>query len=54
MNVPKTRKTFCKNCKQHQLFKVTQYKAGKAKLHVQGKVERVIGGIIVNTRKEKI
>jgi large subunit ribosomal protein L44e len=37
VNVPKTRKTFCKICKKHQLFKVTQYKAGKAKLYVQGK-----------------
>ncbi|XP_011409557.2 PREDICTED: 60S ribosomal protein L44-like [Amphimedon queenslandica] len=37
VNVPKTRKTFCKICKHHQTFKVTQYKAGKAKLYVQGK-----------------
>ncbi|WAR07445.1 RL44-like protein [Mya arenaria] len=39
VNVPKTRKTFCKgkNCKKHTLHKVTQYKAGKASLYAQGK-----------------
>ncbi|XP_025099610.1 60S ribosomal protein L44 [Pomacea canaliculata] len=39
VNVPKTRKTFCKGkkCKKHTLHKVTQYKAGKASLYAQGK-----------------
>merc|ERR1719277_368233 len=39
VNVPKTRKTYCKakDCKNHQLHKVTQYKAGKASLYAQGK-----------------
>merc|ERR1712033_190 len=39
VNVPKSRKTFCKgkNCKKHTLHKVTQYKAGKASLYAQGK-----------------
>ncbi|KAI9814128.1 MAG: hypothetical protein M1826_002306 [Phylliscum demangeonii] len=37
VNVPKTRKTFCKHCKKHQQHKVTQYKAGKASLFAQGK-----------------
>ena len=37
MNIPKTRKTFCSTCKKHTLFKVTQYKAGKASLFAQGK-----------------
>lgn len=39
VNVPKTRKTFCKSreCGKHQLHKVTQYKAGKASAFAQGK-----------------
>merc|ERR1712033_45319 len=39
VNVPKTRKTFCKGkkCGKHTLHKVTQYKAGKASLFAQGK-----------------
>merc|ERR1711893_194836 len=39
VNIPKTRKTFCKaaKCKRHTLHKVTQYKAGKASLYAQGK-----------------
>ncbi|KAK7497212.1 hypothetical protein BaRGS_00011506 [Batillaria attramentaria] len=39
VNVPKTRKTFCKGkkCKKHTTHKVTQYKAGKASLYAQGK-----------------
>lgn len=39
VNVPKTRKTYCKadGCKRHRLHKVTQYKAGKASLYAQGK-----------------
>ncbi|XP_065837732.1 uncharacterized protein [Oscarella lobularis] len=38
VNVPKTRKTFCRmKCKRHTLHKVSQYKAGKATLYVQGK-----------------
>ena len=40
VNVPKTKKTFCKNkaCKKHTLHKVTQYKKGKDSLSVQGEV----------------
>ena len=39
VNVPKTRKTYCKgkNCRKHTQHKVTQYKAGKASLFAQGK-----------------
>lgn len=39
VNVPKTKKTFCKgkDCKKHTLHKVTQYKKGKDSLYVQGK-----------------
>ena len=39
MNIPKTRNTFCPStkCRKHTPHKVTQYKAGKASLHVQGK-----------------
>ena len=33
VNVPKTRKTYCKGkeCRKHTLHKVTQYKAGKVR-----------------------
>ncbi|RUS75688.1 hypothetical protein EGW08_016554 [Elysia chlorotica] len=39
VNVPKSRRTFCKGkkCKKHTVHKVTQYKAGKASLYAQGK-----------------
>ncbi|PWA51011.1 60s ribosomal protein l44 [Artemisia annua] len=39
VNVPKTKKTFCKNkaCGKHTLHKVTQYKKGKDSLAAQGK-----------------
>ena len=38
VNVPKTKKAFCKdkNCRKHTLHKVTQYKTGKASLYAQG------------------
>ncbi|XP_068937375.1 large ribosomal subunit protein eL42 [Petaurus breviceps papuanus] len=29
VNVPKTRRTYCKKCGKHQPHKVTQYKKGK-------------------------
>jgi large subunit ribosomal protein L44e len=39
VNVPKTKKTYCKNkeCRNHTLHKVTQYKKGKDSLSAQGK-----------------
>ncbi|BBH01036.1 Zinc-binding ribosomal protein family protein, partial [Prunus dulcis] len=39
VNVPKTKKTYCKSkeCKKHTLHKVTQYKTGKASIAAQGK-----------------
>merc|ERR1712207_36036 len=39
VNVPKERRTFCasKKCRNHQVHKVTQYKAGKASNFAQGK-----------------
>ncbi|XP_012876943.1 PREDICTED: 60S ribosomal protein L36a-like [Dipodomys ordii] len=37
VNVPKTRRTFCKKCGLHQPHKVTQYKKGKYSLYAQGK-----------------
>ncbi|OQD89308.1 hypothetical protein PENSOL_c064G00485 [Penicillium solitum] len=39
VNIPKTRRTYCKSkeCHKHQQHKVTQYKAGKASLFAQGK-----------------
>merc|ERR1711915_1013556 len=39
VNIPKTRKTFCKGkkCLKHTTHKVTQYKAGKASMFAQGK-----------------
>jgi large subunit ribosomal protein L44e len=38
VNVPKTKRAFCKGkeCKKHQVHKVTQYKTGKASLYAQG------------------
>merc|ERR1712198_232200 len=39
VNVPKTRKTFCKGkkCRKHTQHKVTQYKKGRDSLYAQGK-----------------
>uniref|UniRef100_K7F7B7 Ribosomal protein L36a like n=1 Tax=Pelodiscus sinensis TaxID=13735 RepID=K7F7B7_PELSI len=37
VNVPKTRRTYCKKCCKHQPHKVTQYKKGKDSLYAQGK-----------------
>nr|XP_012322248.2 60S ribosomal protein L36a-like [Aotus nancymaae] len=37
VNVPKTRRTFCKKCGKHQPHKVTQHKKGKDSLYAQGK-----------------
>jgi len=39
VNVPKTKRAYCKHkdCRKHVLYKVTQYKAGKASLYAQGK-----------------
>ncbi|CAO2587828.1 60S ribosomal protein L36a [Lemmus lemmus] len=37
VNVPETRRTFCKKCGKHQPHKVTQYKKGKDSLYAQGK-----------------
>jgi len=39
VNVPKTKKAFCKGkkCLKHTMHKVTQYKTGKASLFAQGK-----------------
>uniref|UniRef100_K7DTY5 Ribosomal protein L36a-like n=1 Tax=Pan troglodytes TaxID=9598 RepID=K7DTY5_PANTR len=37
VNVPKTRRTFCKKCGKHQPHKVTQYKKGKDSLYAQGR-----------------
>ena len=40
VNIPKTRRTFCKGkkCKKHTLHKVTQYKRGKESEYSQGKI----------------
>ncbi|RDY13022.1 60S ribosomal protein L44, partial [Mucuna pruriens] len=39
VNVPKTKKTYCKSkeCRKHTLHKVTQYKKGKDSIAAQGK-----------------
>ncbi|WOO84755.1 60S ribosomal protein L44 [Vanrija pseudolonga] len=39
VNIPKTRRTFCKSktCKKHTPHKVTQYKKGKDSIFAQGK-----------------
>ena len=38
VNVPKTKRAYCKDkqCLNHQMHKVTQYKTGKASLFAQG------------------
>jgi ribosomal protein L44E len=45
VNVPKTKKAFCKGCKKHMTMKVTQYKTGKASLYAQGKQGRAAGSM---------
>jgi large subunit ribosomal protein L44e len=37
MKFPKERKMYCKKCRKHKVFKVSQYKPGKATLRPQGK-----------------
>eukprot|EP00403_Amphidinium_massartii_P035912 CAMPEP_0178435398 /NCGR_PEP_ID=MMETSP0689_2-20121128/33911_1 /TAXON_ID=160604 /ORGANISM="Amphidinium massartii, Strain CS-259" /LENGTH=126 /DNA_ID=CAMNT_0020057477 /DNA_START=80 /DNA_END=458 /DNA_ORIENTATION=- len=37
VNIPKTRRTYCRKCKKHTTHKVSQYKTGKASLSAQGK-----------------
>jgi len=39
VNIPKTRRTFCKGklCKKHTLHKITQYKRGRERRHCQGR-----------------
>lgn len=44
VNVPKTRRTYCKKCGKHQPHKVTQYKKGKDSLHAQGEGGDAVGG----------
>merc|ERR1712190_423298 len=36
VNIPKTRKTYCKKCKKHTPHKVSQYKTGKKTGKAQG------------------
>ena len=36
VHTPKTKNTFCKKCKVHRKFKVTQYKKGKDSKQAQG------------------
>lgn len=36
VHTPKTKNTYCKQCKKHQKFKVTQYKKGKDSKKAQG------------------
>lgn len=37
VNVPKTRRTYCKKCKVHRVHKVTQYKKSKERKAAQGR-----------------
>ena len=37
VNFPKEVKTYCRHCKVHSKWKVTQYKKGKDSLYAQGK-----------------
>merc|ERR1712038_447780 len=36
VNIPKTRRTYCKKCKKHTPHKVSQYKTGKKSGKAQG------------------
>jgi len=37
VNVPKSKRTFCRNCKSHKTFKVAQYKKSKERPASQGR-----------------
>ena len=37
VNIPKSRKTYCRRCKKHTLHKVSQYKKGKESTRAQGR-----------------
>ncbi len=37
VNMPKSKKVFCKRCKKHEPHKVSQYKKGKESVFAQGK-----------------
>nr|SVE70853.1 EOG090X0NTN [Daphnia similis] len=37
VNVPKSRRTYCKKCKTHKVHKVTQYKKSKERSAAQGR-----------------
>jgi large subunit ribosomal protein L44e len=37
VNVPKSRRTYCKKCKTHKVHKVTQYKKSKERTASQGR-----------------
>ncbi|XP_037070394.1 60S ribosomal protein L44-like [Pollicipes pollicipes] len=37
VNVPKTKRTFCRSCKSHKVFKVAQYKKSKERIAAQGR-----------------
>merc|ERR1712136_389523 len=54
VNIPKTRKTFCKGtkCRKHTLHKVTQYKAAKKRTFAKGqrRYERKQSGFGGQTR----
>jgi ribosomal protein L44E len=52
VNIPKERKTYCKNakCRKHTVHKVTQYKAGKASGFAQGTSGGCRGQIAVLNR----
>ncbi|CAO2611549.1 60S ribosomal protein L36a-like [Lemmus lemmus] len=41
VNVPKTRRTFCKKCGKHQPHKVTQYKKGERGIMTGNRVAMV-------------
>merc|ERR1712071_183145 len=38
VNVPKSRRTYCKKCKTHKNHKVTQYKKSKERSAAQGRL----------------
>jgi ribosomal protein L44E len=50
VNVPKTKKAFCKGCNKHMVMKVTQYKTGKASLYAQGRLPLLQSGVSMAQR----
>ncbi|XP_009875241.1 PREDICTED: 60S ribosomal protein L36a-like, partial [Apaloderma vittatum] len=54
VNVPKTRRTYCKKCGKHQPHKVTQYKKGKDSLYAQGTWDCSLADVLRSKREKSV